>query len=56
MTACLRLASLLEIPHEQQPKKVPDGHGRSYGSGPWQKYKLGGYSWLYIILLNQTLC
>jgi hypothetical protein len=22
---------------EQDAKRVPDGHGRSFGSGPWQK-------------------
>ena len=25
---------------EQQPKSVPDGHGRFYDSWPWQKLKL----------------
>ena len=22
---------------EEDAKRVPDGHGRSFGSGPWQK-------------------
>ena len=25
---------------QQQAKRVPDGHGLSYGSWPWQKYFL----------------
>ena len=38
VVACFCLVS----PHdsqqqEKQAKMVPDGHGRSYGSGPWQK-------------------
>ena len=25
------------IPQEEDAKRVPDGHGRSFGSWPWQK-------------------
>ena len=28
----------VEQQEEQNAKRVPDGHGRSFGSGPWQKY------------------
>ena len=43
VVACFRLMSPLDIPiqynniQEQQAKRVPDGHGRSYGSWPWQE-------------------
>ena len=35
MAACFRLVSPLKIPQEE--KRVSDGHGRSFGSWPWQK-------------------
>ena len=44
LAACLRLVSPLEIQQQQeqqqQHEKVPDGHGRSFGTWPWQKYQL----------------
>ena len=39
VAACVRLVSPLDFQQEQQQqaKRVPDGHGRSFGSWPWQK-------------------
>ena len=38
VTACFRLVLSLEIQQQQeQEERVPDGHGRSFGSLPWQK-------------------
>ena len=35
--ACFRLMSPLDIPiQEQQANRVPDDHGRFFGSWPWQ--------------------
>ena len=36
---CFRFVSPLDIPRQQQAKKVSDGHGRSYISLQWQKIK-----------------
>ena len=40
VAACFHLVSPLEIQQQEQQQKerVPDGHGRSFGSWPWQKY------------------
>ena len=41
VAACFRLVSLLDSQQQQQEedhaKRVPDGHGRSFGPLPWQK-------------------
>ena len=42
VAACFRLVSPLDFQEkeqeqEQDAKWVPDGHGRSFGSRPWQK-------------------
>ena len=47
---CFRLVSPL-VP-DQQPKRVPDGHGRSYGSGPCQKEKCLGLINLWLLCIN----
>ena len=36
MAACFCLVSPLDS-EEQPPERVRDGHGRSFGSWPWQK-------------------
>ena len=33
----LVFASRHRLIHQQDAKRVPDGHGRSFGSWPWQK-------------------
>ena len=45
VAACFRLVSPLKLQEEEEEeeedaKRVPDGHGRSFGSWPWQKYKI----------------
>ena len=47
VAACFRLMSLLDFEEQEEQeeeqedvKRVPDGHGRSFGSRPWQKYQL----------------
>ena len=38
VVVCFCLMSPLDIgTKKQQPEKVPNGHGRFYKSGPWQK-------------------
>ena len=38
VAACFRLVSPLDFHQEEEDaKKVSDGHGRSFGSWPWQK-------------------
>ena len=40
VAACFRLVSPLDSQQHQQQehaKRVPDGHGQSFGSWPWQK-------------------
>ena len=43
VAACFRFASPLDFQEqeeeqeEEHAKRVPDGHGRSFGSWPWQK-------------------
>ena len=32
-----RLIPQQEEEQQEDAKRVPDGHGRSFGSGPWQK-------------------
>ena len=42
VAACFRLVSPLDFQEQEQEhaKRVPDGHGRSFGSWPWQKLKI----------------
>ena len=37
VAACFRLVSPLDFQKQEHAKRVPDGHGRSFGSWPWQK-------------------
>ena len=42
VAACFRLVSLLDYQQQEKEdaKRVPDGHGRSFGSVPWQKAEI----------------
>ena len=55
VAACFRLVSLLDSQQQQQEedhaKRVPDGHGRSFGSSPWQKDQTMCF---YLILLTKN--
>ena len=37
VAACFRLVSQMDLQQQEKAKRVPDGHGRSFGSRPWQK-------------------
>ena len=41
VAACFRFVSPIDFQQqeeeEEHAKRVPDGHGRSFGSWPWQK-------------------
>ena len=37
--------SPLDIRTTRQPEKMPDGHGRFYKSGPWQKWVCSAVKW-----------
>ena len=52
VAACFRLVSPLDFQQQQEEdaKRVPDGHGQSFGSWPWQK--LLGF---LIVALPKTL-
>ena len=39
---------------EEDAKRVPDGHGRSFGSWPWQKLSIESTNWRKFGFLSQN--
>ena len=46
VVACIRLVSPLDSQQQQHGKRVPDGHGRSFGSWLWQKNAKGTLTYI----------